>query len=201
MLRREQGRLAELEEVIRRSVREFPALLRFSCALAHLYAELGRPREALGVLDELLATDLAREHLDAEWLFSVCLLPVAAASASGMPPWPARCTGCCCHTRGSTPRRRSRAPSASRTAGLGVLATALGRYDDAERHLEAAIETERRMGGRPWLAHAQHDLASMLLTRAGQGDREKARVLLAEARSTYRELGMDVWEERAAALG
>ena len=42
VLRREQGRLAELEEIIRRSVREFPALLRFQCALAHLYAELGR---------------------------------------------------------------------------------------------------------------------------------------------------------------
>ena len=85
--------------------------------------------------------------------------------------------------------------------GLGVLATALGRYDDAERHLEAAIETERRMGARPWHAHAQHDLASMLLARGEPGDRERANVLLAEARSTYGELGMDVWAERASALG
>ena len=85
--------------------------------------------------------------------------------------------------------------------GLGVLATALRRYDDAERHLEAAIETERRMGARPWHAHAQHDLASMLLARGEPGDHERANVLLAEARRTYGELGMDVWAERASGLG
>ena len=42
----------------------------------------------------------------------------------------------------------------------------LGRFDEAERHFEVAIETERRMRARPWLAHAQHDLAAMLLAPA-----------------------------------
>ena len=64
--------------------------------------------------------------------------------------------------------------------GLGVAATTLGRFDDAEDHFEAALEIELRMGGRPWHAHAQHGLAAMLLTRAEAGDAERAGALLSE---------------------
>ena len=62
--------------------------------------------------------------------------------------------------------------------GLGVLATTLRRFDEAERHFEVAIETERRMRARPWLAHAQHDLAAMLLARGAADDGERAHALL-----------------------
>ena len=111
VLRREQGRLAELEDTIRRSVREFPALLRFQCALAHLYAELGRAEDARAALDQLVARDLAREHLDAEWLFSISLLasPCALVEDAGAAT---ASTGCCPRTAISIRRRRSRAPSA-----------------------------------------------------------------------------------------
>jgi tetratricopeptide (TPR) repeat protein len=84
--------------------------------------------------------------------------------------------------------------------GLGELATALGRYDEAEQHLEAAIELEQRMGARPWLAHAQHDLAAALMARGAPGDRERARGHLGDALASYRELGMEAWAARAAAL-
>ncbi len=80
VLRREQGRLAEIEDVIERSVHEYPALRRFQCALAHLYAELGRERNARAALDDLLSHDLANEYLDAEWLFAMNMLPDVAAS-------------------------------------------------------------------------------------------------------------------------
>ena len=81
--------------------------------------------------------------------------------------------------------------------GLGVLATILQRHDDAERHLDTAIDIERRMGARPWFAHAQHDLAAMLIVR---GKPERARPHLEEALKAYRELGMETWAARAAAL-
>src|SRR5205807_7463710 len=74
VLRRAQGRLGELDETIGRSVHEYPALLRFRCALAHLFAEVGREREARATVDELLSRDLADDHVDAEWLFGVVLL-------------------------------------------------------------------------------------------------------------------------------
>jgi tetratricopeptide (TPR) repeat protein len=81
--------------------------------------------------------------------------------------------------------------------GLGGLAARLQRYDDAERHFVAAIELERRMGARPWLAHAQHDLAAMLVAR---DDPERAGPHLDAALETYGELGMETWAARASAL-
>ena len=84
--------------------------------------------------------------------------------------------------------------------GLGVLARTLGRFDAAEQHFEDALELEQRMRARPWLAHAQEDYARMLLARDAGQDRHRARKLLGEAVSTYRELAMDVHAPRAAAL-
>jgi hypothetical protein len=83
---------------------------------------------------------------------------------------------------------------------LGLLATAARRFDDAERHFADAIEIERRMRARPWLAHAQQGWAAMLLTRRGPGDLDRARVLLGDARATYRTLGMDTWAARCDEL-
>jgi hypothetical protein len=40
----------------------------------------------------------------------------------------------------------------------------------------------------------------MLLVRSGAGDAGHARALLAEAEREYRELGMEIWAARAAAL-
>jgi hypothetical protein len=81
VLRREQGRLGELEQTMARAVHRYPALLRFRCALAHLFAELGREREARRTLDDLLSRDLAHVHFDAEWLFSMSLLPDVCIAA------------------------------------------------------------------------------------------------------------------------
>jgi SAM-dependent methyltransferase len=64
--------------------------------------------------------------------------------------------------------------------GLGVLASVLGRHDEAVAHLEAAIEIERRMRARPWIAHAQHGLGEALLARGGPGDADRAQALLDE---------------------
>ena len=83
---------------------------------------------------------------------------------------------------------------------LGVLATSLGRFDEAEAHFGAAIEIEQSMSARPWLAHARHDFAAMLLARGARGDSDRARALLDDALATYAELGMRAWVVRAQAL-
>jgi class 3 adenylate cyclase len=199
VLRRAQGRLAELEDIFGRSTHEWPALLRFHCALAHLYAELRREGDARAAVDSLLSRDLGQEHLDTEWFFSVSLLPdpcaflgdedAAAKLYSLLLPYE--------HVYALAPIE---AVFGSLARGLGVLATTLRRFDEAERHFDVAIETERRMRARPWLAHAQHDLAAMLLARGAADDRERAHALLEDAAATYRELGMPTWASRATAL-
>jgi tetratricopeptide (TPR) repeat protein len=198
VLRREQGRLVELEETIGRSVHEYPALLRFRSALAHLYVELGREREARAALDDVMSVDLGREYLDAEWLFSVSMLPDVCAAlgdeeaAATLHPLLV-----------PYERRYAEAPVeavfGSIARGLGVLATTLGRLDDAEAHFGVALEIEERMRARPWLAHVQHDLGAMLIARGRKGDRERGTELLGEAARTYGELGMGSWAGRAEA--
>jgi tetratricopeptide (TPR) repeat protein len=182
--------------VIARSVREYPALLRFRCALAHLYAEIGRERDARPVFDGLLARDLAHEHLDAEWLFSIALLADPCAQLGDgaaaeklyalLLPYGQLYAMAPVETIFGTVARC-----------LGVLATTLGRPDDAERHFEAALDIERRMRARPWLAHAQHSYGAMLLER---GEAKRGSALLGEAAAIYGELGMDSWAARVAAL-
>ena len=193
MLRREQGRLAELDDPIRRSVHEYPALLRFACALAHLHSQLGHTEGARATFDALLTRDLEHEHRDAEWLFSLSLLTDPCAflrrRGSGRAPPMAYF----CRTRQLYAQAPVEAVAGCVARALGVLGTTIGRFDEAERHLTVAIEIERRMRARPWLAHSQHDLAAMLFARRGPGDLDRARTLLREARGAYDELQMHTW--------
>jgi len=199
VLRRAQGRLAELEDTLKRSVHEYPPLLRFRCALAHAYGELARKHDAAAVLDELMTHDLGNEHVDAEWLLSITLLAdpcafledqkAAAKLHALLAPYE--------HLYTVAPVE---ATFGSVARALGVLATVLGRYDAAERHFAAATETERNLKAPPWLAHTKHTLAAMLLRRSAEDDDEQAYALLDEAHDTYRQLGMNSWAARAREL-
>ncbi len=79
---------------------------------------------------------------------------------------------------------------------LGALATTLARWDEAAQHFEDALAMNTRMEAWPWLAHTQHQYATMLLARDQPGDGEKARELLKAALLTARELGMHALEEQ-----
>jgi len=81
--------------------------------------------------------------------------------------------------RCATPSIASCRGSISRS--LGILATPLARYDEAERHFENALEMNARIRARIWVAHTQHDYARMLVARNRPGDRERATALAAQA--------------------
>jgi tetratricopeptide (TPR) repeat protein len=96
---------------------------------------------------------------------------------------------------------------------LGRLALLRGRYAEAERHLQDAIEICRRMGARPYLAEAHYALALALAHRGGDDDRmgalasfdealsiTSALASLDEALSIARELAMAPLIEAALAL-
>ena len=196
VLRRAQGRLAEFEDTIKRSIHEYPPLVRFRCALAHTYGELGRKHDASAVLDELMTHDLGNEHVDAEWLLSMTLLADVCAIVEDHDA-AARLHALLAPYEGLYTVAPVEATFGSVARALGVLASALERFDIAERHFASAIETEWKMKARPWRAHAQHNLAAMLLRRGAVGDDERAIALLDEARDVYRELGMKSWAARA----
>jgi tetratricopeptide (TPR) repeat protein len=198
-LRRAQGRLAEFEDTIKRSVHEYPPLFRFRCALAHTYGELGCKRDAGDAIDELMTHDLGNEYVDAEWLLSITTLADPCALV-GHHDAAARLHALLTPYEGLYTVAPVEATFGSVARALGVVASVLERFDAAEEHFALAIETERKMRARPWLAHTQHDLATMLLRRRAVGDTERACALLQDTHDTYRRLGMKSWAARAHEL-
>ena len=71
-----------------------------------------------------------------------------------------------------------------------MLAATLERWDDAERHFEAALEMNTRMGAVRATVWTQCRYAQMLLARDASGDRRKALDLLSQAIDTAQPLGM-----------
>jgi tetratricopeptide (TPR) repeat protein len=189
VLRREQGRLQEIEELIRLSLDEHAGYRSFRALVPLLEWELGREDAARRAFDELAAADFAKLPKDGEWLFSLAVLAEAAARLEDgdraailyqlLHPYArlnASNSGAC--AVGSVARY------------LAILASTSARWDDAARHFEDALELNARMGARPWLAHTQRDYARMLIARGAPGDSEKAELLLSQALTTYDELGM-----------
>jgi hypothetical protein len=84
---------------------------------------------------------------------------------------------------------------------LGVLATTGGRFDDAARHLDAALERHRAMGSRPFQALTEEAYAHLLSARGDPGDRKLARQLSRSAMRTAGELGLTAITERARLRG
>jgi DNA-binding SARP family transcriptional activator len=199
VLRREQGRLEEIEDLVRRSVVEYPTYPIWRCVLAQIEAELGHAGEARDTLDALAADRFASLPFDEEWLVSIGLLAETARVLGGagsaailyellLPYGDRVAVGYPEISTGAVARY------------LGLLATTMERWDDAERHLQDALKVNARIGARPWLAHTQHDYARMLLSRNATGDTEQAQLLASTAVATYRDLGMHTYEESASAL-
>jgi tetratricopeptide (TPR) repeat protein len=198
-LRRFLGGLEDLEETMRRSVEEYPRRPMFRCMLAALYIDAGRNSDARAILDELSENDFAALPLSNEWLFSMSILAeVTEALGDG--------------TRAST-LYDLLLPFASRNGAtadyistgsvaryLGILATAVGRWEEAERWIDVGLEANRRMGALPFIAHSLHDRARLLLARADPGDAEAAGRALAEALDISRSLGLTALEARVQLL-
>jgi DNA-binding SARP family transcriptional activator len=199
LLRREQRRLDGFVPEVTDHAHEFPSPLVHRAVLAHVYARVERTEEAKALLHELTSRDLSDWHVDEEWLLSICLLaetcailgdtgPAASLYELLLPYGSLNAVALPELALGST------------SQPLGILASLLGRFEDAARHFEEALRMNERMGARPWLAHTQEDYARMLLRRNGQGDRERAEKLLSRAQATYHELGMQGDATKAAAL-
>jgi tetratricopeptide (TPR) repeat protein len=198
-LRREQGRLHELEAVVRGMVERDPGVPAWRCALAFIYAELGREAEARHEF-EILADEGFAVPRDLQWMTGMSALAEVCAYLGDAPraetlyhlmlPY--------AHLNVVVGLATSCLGSASRY--LGLLATTMELWDEAARHFEDALEMNAKMGARPSVAWTQHNYGRMLLTRGDPGDRDKAQDLLQEALDTAQELGMKVLAERAEGL-
>lgn len=189
MLRREQGRAAELEADIRDAVREFHWYPMFRAALADLCVRTGRRAEARHILQELGRDEFAAFPRDSQWLFSISLLPEVAAFLGDrdagavlhrlLEPWSARNIYGVPEVIGGSAARAT-----------AIAAATAGRLDAASELFERALVHNGAMGSPPWIAHTQHDYARVLMARNGPGDRDRAGDLLGDALGTARERGL-----------
>src|SRR5262249_5656856 len=148
-LRREQGRLKELEPVVRYFVQQHTATAAWRPGLALIYSELGRTEEARAEFEQLAQQDFADLPRDALWMASmtysvdVCtflgdkaragtlyrlLLPYAGYNVI---------VGSAVACYGALSRY------------LGALATTLARWDEAVQHFEDALAMNTRMEAWP----------------------------------------------------
>jgi DNA-binding SARP family transcriptional activator len=199
-LRSEQGRLGELEELMVAGADLYPTVPAWRCALAALYAEIGRDAECRAELDRLAESDFAVLPRDGNWLTGMAYAARACARLGDreraallyeqlLPCAPLNVViGLGIHYPGSV------------ELFLGLLATTMERWDEAERHFEAARTMHERMSSPPLGAHTDHEHARMLLTRGRPEDRRRAGELLKRAAATAASLGMTRLSERVAEL-
>lgn len=190
LLRGEQGRLDEVEPLLRAGASETAVVPAWRCGLADFYSAAGRDADARRELDALATDGLASLPRDAAWLTSMALLASACTRLRD--------------TDLAAALYAELLPYAGRIAiarplvvfvglvdeRLGALASLLGRFDAAERHLASAHATASRMRALPWQAHVLHARAEMLRRRDADGDRTAAAAALDAADAIARPLGM-----------
>ena len=198
-VRREQGRLPELAPVIRILARNEERAGPWLPGLVSVLVELGMEAEARRELSRVASDGLDR-YRESLWVASLTYLTDAAAAL------------------GDETTAALVYPELEPLAGanvmighlvtyygaadryLGMLASTLGEWERAELHFERALELNRRMGARTWLAHTAYEYARMLLAR-GSGEGDRVGTLLGEASTHAERIGMAALLGRIRALG
>jgi len=189
-IRREQGRVAELDAPLRAMVREQPDLPVFRTALTALAGECGRREESRDALRQLVEGDLDRFPRDRNWLLSLSML-VPGAAIAGEPALAGRIYELLAPYAGRIVTvGHGAACDGAVDHHLGVLAVALGDADLADEHFTAARALHRQLHSPLWVAHTQREQARALWKRGTPGDRETARRLQGEALAAYERMGL-----------
>jgi class 3 adenylate cyclase/tetratricopeptide (TPR) repeat protein len=198
-IRRGQGRLREVEPAVRIFVQRNPASFTWQPGLAVLYSELGLEHEAREMFERLAANGFAAIPRDAMWVTSMTYLAEVCAFLGDTRRADILYQRLLPYAKHNIMLGGKVACTGSAARYLGMLATTMARWDEAEQHFQAALAMNTRMRARPYLAHTQQQYADMLLTRGQPGDRNKAMSLLDEALAIARQLGMGALTDRALA--
>jgi class 3 adenylate cyclase/tetratricopeptide (TPR) repeat protein len=200
-IRREQGRMNELEPIAAAFVEQLPEVPAWRMGLAVIYASTGKLEAARMHLDFLARDGFGRIPRDGLWLpamaglAEVCAALDDAARAEQL------------YGLLLSFRRRFVVVSFGFVCMgpvahfLGQLATVTARWEEARRHFEAALEMETRMRARPALARTGYEYARMLLHQDRPGDRQHAHDLLVQTAEIAGEVGMSWLQDKALAAG
>ena len=189
-LRREQGRLRELEDTLRESIGRAPERSFRRAALCFCLVSSEKTDEAIRILKEMCAGGLAQVPADLEWLGTVaCLAEVAVKTK--------------CLEEAKALREALRPfydqqgvlGMASATTGplsrhLGLLEFFLGEYDPAIALFEHAVLRSSQTNQKLFELHARTDLFHALRKRNQREDLKRAATLEQEVRRSCTDLGL-----------
>ena len=191
-IRRDQGRLYELGDLVEHALARFEPATTFWQAVATLHAaELGATADAARRLDRVVSGEgVAGIAVDPNWLSTIACLSESAGRVG--------------HAASAAELYEALAPYASSnivvahggiclgsaSRYLGILARTLGAWDQAEEHFEEALRFDRALDAPPLLARTQHEYALSLRARGSADGAPRAVALADSAQKTTSRLGM-----------
>jgi tetratricopeptide (TPR) repeat protein len=197
-LRFEQDRLGELETEVP-AIAAASGVAAIEAMVSQLYYEVGRHTEARTIFEDLAGRDFPFPA-DILWLLGMCSSAAVCAAFKDPDRASVLYPGLLPYPRHLVTYGGGTIVNGSGAHYLGVLATILARFDDAEEHFAAAQAIHDALGAPTWLARTRLEWARMLLIRRGPGDAERARELLGQVLDKARELGLVGVERHAVAL-
>lgn len=188
-LRRLQGRLGEVRDEARAAVYDSPGYPVFRGWNVLIDAETGALEVARREMGRMLDGGDRTIPRDNGWLMTMSLLSRAASAVDDhglsvevydrLLPYG--------HLVATS---HGEVVGGSVAQALGVLAMHLGDVDSADRHLDAALETHRRMRADVLITETMWARATLLERRGRRGDRSRAAALFAQVADEARRLGM-----------
>jgi hypothetical protein len=200
LLRREQGRMGEIEPFVRQMIEFLPWDTTWKAGLALVLVETQREAEAARLLDSLAADGFAPIARDINWLLNMSHLAEACAAVGDE-----------AHARTLHdllwPHRETHAVLAGGSLYrgpvwryLGLLAASSGRLDEAADYFSRAMAGCEALGAAAWAAHLDLEMGQVLLRRGNQGDLRSAKRHLRRARDAASAMGMTALFERSRKL-
>jgi tetratricopeptide (TPR) repeat protein len=190
LLRREQGRLDEIESIADSALETAPGLVGFRVAVALARLDVGKVAGVQEEVARLAADDFSALPRDMTWPVSLCLFAelsnrlddpaLARATYAELLPFAGELVvaGICAAAVGAVDR------------GLGQCATMLGEHDAVVAHFETALKLEERIGSPPLAARTKFWFAQGLSRRRGPDDAARAAALLRDVIETSDRIGM-----------
>lgn len=196
----ERGTVGDWLPTLKAQATEFPALTIARCALALFYLQVGDQSNARSEFEYFAAHDFTRIPRDWNWMGAITALATVCAGLADarradvlyrlllpyadrniMLGWGDMCYGSTSHH-------------------LGLLAMTVGQLDVSQKHFEAAIEFDLKIGARAALLHTQVSYAAMLLARGRADDGRRALEMAKSAHASAEKLGMKSLAREASDL-
>jgi tetratricopeptide (TPR) repeat protein len=199
VMARDVGRLDQVEKAVGDNVRRYETIPGWQALWALILIETGHKEAARERFERVAVDEFASIPRDGSWLGAMTYSAEVAVALGDT----ARAAQLYERLRPFADRNVvigfAVACLGSSSRPLALLASALGRHDDAVRHFETALTMNERMGARPFLARTQVEYGEMLLGRSPD-DPAAGIELLRQGLAGAEELGLRVVRDRARRL-